>query len=39
VVYRVAWRATGAAGGGPLGAVTATTTIPVHVGEIEALGT
>lgn len=38
VSYQVSWAASGAPGGGPLPSITATATIPLHVGEIEAIG-
>lgn len=38
VSYQVSWAASGAPGGGGLPSITATTTIPIHVGEIEAIG-
>lgn len=38
VTYQVSWIAVGAPGGGPLPSVSAPATIPIHVGEIEAIG-
>ncbi len=38
VSYQVSWAASGAPGGGALPSITATATIPIHVGEIEAIG-
>lgn len=37
VTWRVTWDAAGAPGGGPLGTVTRTSAIPIHVAEIQAL--